>query len=73
MLTEKEIEVLELRKKGLKQKEIAAKLKISQPAVSSFEKSIKRKIKESSETLDVLKRMKIKFDKIDGRIKSLKE
>jgi len=36
MLTEKEIEVIKLKKKGLTQLEIAKKLKISQPSVSSF-------------------------------------
>ena len=59
MLTEKEIEVLRLRKKGLKQHEIAAKLGISQPAVSSFENSIAKKILNSIETLELLKELGI--------------
>ena len=44
MLTEKEIEVLRLRKAGLMQVEVAKKLGISQAAVSSFEKNALRKI-----------------------------
>ena len=58
MLTKKEIEVLKLRKKGLKQIEIAKKLKISQPAVSFFERSISKKIKNSIKILNLVK----KFD-----------
>ena len=68
MLTEKEIKVLELKKKGLKQKEIAAKLKISQPAVSLFERSIKKKIGESVEILSLLKERGIKLNKKDGEL-----
>ena len=55
MITDKEIEVLKLRKKGLKQAEIAKKLKISQPAVSSFEKSISGKIRYLIEASEILK------------------
>ena len=44
MLTRKERNVLELRKKGLTQVEIASKLQISQPAVSSFVNNALRKI-----------------------------
>ena len=36
MLKKKEKQILELRKRGFKQSEIASKLKICQPAVSSF-------------------------------------
>lgn len=68
MLTEKEIKVLELRKKGLTQKKIAKKLKISQPAVSMFERSIRKKIKESVEVINLLKDMNIKFDKRNGEL-----
>ncbi|MBN2459522.1 helix-turn-helix domain-containing protein, partial [Candidatus Woesearchaeota archaeon] len=39
MLTEKEIEVLELRAKKLTQIEVSKKLGISQAAVSHFEKN----------------------------------
>ena len=64
MLTEREIEVLKLRKKGLKQTEIAKRLKISQPAVSAFENSISRKINSSIEILDLLKEMDVDLMKI---------
>ena len=60
-LTEKEIEVLKLRSKGLKQSEIAKKLKISQPAVSLFEKNAYRKIKDSTEVLELTKKIGIKL------------
>ena len=63
MLTEKEIEVLRLRKRGLKQREIAAKLGISQPAVSSFENSIAKKIRDSMETLEMVKGMGVELSK----------
>ena len=60
-LTEKEIEVLKLRNSNLKQNEIAKKLNISQPAVSLFEKNARRKIKDSIETLDLIKKLGIKI------------
>ena len=47
MLTKKEKEVLELRSTNLKQ--IAFKLKISQPAVSAFENNAIRKIREAKD------------------------
>ena len=59
MLTDKEIEVLKLRNRGLIQSEIAKKLGISQPAVSSFESSISKKINESLELLSLLKELGI--------------
>lgn len=65
MLTKKEIEVLKLRKKGFKQLEIAKKLKISQPAVSSFQRSISVKIKSSIKILDLLKELKIDKSKFE--------
>lgn len=55
MLTEKEIEVLKLKKKGLTQLEIAKKLKISQPAVSSFYNNALDKIKDAEEVLKLKK------------------
>ena len=64
MLTEKEIEVLKLRKKGLKQIEIAKKLKISQPSVSAFENKAYKKIKDSGEVLKIAKELGIDEDKI---------
>ncbi|MBL7054271.1 helix-turn-helix domain-containing protein [Candidatus Woesearchaeota archaeon] len=67
MLTEKEIEVLNLRKKGLKQIEIAKRLKISQPAVSSFENSISRKIRSSIEILELVKKLGLDVSKFKKR------
>jgi len=64
MLTKKEIRILELRKKGLKQVEIAKKLRISQPAVSFFEKSISRKIKDSVRLLELVKELDVDVSKI---------
>ena len=55
MLTEKGIEVMKLRKKGLKQAEIARKLKISQPAISAFENNILRKVNDSISTINLIK------------------
>ncbi len=59
MLTDKEIKVLELRQKGLTQIEVAEKLRISQAAVSSFEKNAYRKIQDAERTLEIAKRLKI--------------
>jgi Tfx family DNA-binding protein len=53
MLTEKEIEVLKLRKLGLTQVEVSKKLEISQAAVSSFEKNAYRKIEDAQKTLKI--------------------
>ena len=63
MLTEKEIEVLKLRKKGLKQSEIAKGLGISQSAISSFESSISKKINDSVGILELLKELGIDIAK----------
>jgi transcriptional regulator len=60
MLTEKEIEVLKLKKGGLSQLEIARKLKISQPAVSNFYNNALWKLKDAEETLKLKKELKIK-------------
>ncbi len=60
MLTKKEIEVLELRQKGLIQKEVAKKLGISQAAVSHFEKNAHRKISEAKATLETARRIGVK-------------
>ena len=62
MLTKKEKEILDLRKKGLKQEQIATKLKISQPAVSAFENNAIRKIKEAKLLMEYVKEMKIKYE-----------
>jgi transcriptional regulator len=60
MLTQKEIDVLKLKEKGLTQLEIAKKLKISQPAVSSFYNNALKKIKESEEVLKIKKELGLK-------------
>lgn len=57
MITKKEFEVLKLRKEGLTQVEVAKKLKISQAAVSKFEKNALSKIKEARKTLDIAKKL----------------
>ena len=59
MLTQKEIEVLKLKKKGFTQIEIARKLKISQPFVSSFYNNALKKIKDAEEILKLKKEMEI--------------
>jgi transcriptional regulator len=61
MLTEKEIQVLELRAKKLIQTEVSKKLGISQAAVSHFEKNALRKIKEAEQVVEIAKKL--------GRIK----
>lgn len=60
MLTEKEIRVLELKKKGLTQIEIAKKLKISQPAVSNFYSNALGKIRKAEEVMKIKKEFGIK-------------
>jgi transcriptional regulator len=57
LLTEKEIQVLELRAKKLIQIDVSKKLKISQAAVSHFEKNALRKIKEAEQTLEIAKKL----------------
>jgi transcriptional regulator len=59
MLTEKEIEVLKLKKQGLTQIEIAKKLKISQPAVSNFYNNALWKIKDAEEVIKLKKELKL--------------
>ena len=60
MITEKEIEVLKLKRSGLKQAEIAKKLKISQPAVSNFYNNALNKIKQAEQVMKIKKELKIK-------------
>ena len=60
LLTEKEIEVLKLRRAGMTQVDVAKKLSISQAAVSSFEKNAFRKIDDSMEVLKLAASMKLK-------------
>jgi transcriptional regulator len=62
MITKKEKEILELRKKGLKQKDIASKLKISQPAVSAFESNALRKIRNAKKVMDYVKGLGIEYE-----------
>jgi transcriptional regulator len=57
MLTEKEIQILELRAKKLTQVDVSKKLDISQAAVSHFEKNALRKIKESEATIIIAKKL----------------
>ncbi len=61
-LTKKEIEVLELRKKGLRQADIAKRLKITQPAVCGFEQNALRKIHDAKETLALIKNLGVTLD-----------
>ena len=63
MLTEKEMQVLGLRKKKLRQVQIAARLKISQPAVSAFERNALRKIRDAGEIIDFVKKHGIDNEK----------
>jgi len=60
MLTEKEVEVLKLKQEGLTQKEIAKKLKISQPAVSNFYNNALWKIQDAKKIIQLKKELKIK-------------
>jgi len=57
MLTEKEVQVLELRAKKLTQVEISKKLSISQAAVSHFINNSLKKIKEAEDTLETAKKL----------------
>lgn len=61
MLTQKEIEVLKLKKSGLTQVEIAKKLKISQPAVSSFYNGSLKKIKQAEEIIRIKKELGVEY------------
>jgi len=62
LFTKKEIEVLKLRKKGLLQTEIAKKLKISQAAVSKFEKNAISKIRDAKKLLGITKKLKVEVE-----------
>jgi Tfx family DNA-binding protein len=59
LITEKEVEVLKLKKKGFTQQEIAKKLKISQPAVSNFYKKALKKIEEAESIIKLKKELGI--------------
>jgi len=62
MITKKEKQILELRKKGLKQNEISSKLKISQPAVSSFVNNSLNKIRNAKKTMEFVEKLGIKYE-----------
>lgn len=62
MLTLKERKVLELRAKKLTQVDIAKQLKISQAAVSSFERSAKKKIIDSKKILELAKKYNVEVE-----------
>ena len=62
MIKKKEKQILEHRKKGLKQNEIASKLKISQPAVSAFENNAIRKIRDSKKIMEFVKDFGIEYE-----------
>lgn len=59
MLTDKEFQILMLRKEGLLQKEIADRLKITQGAVSRFEANARDKIRDALTDLQLLERLSI--------------
>jgi len=60
MLTDKEREVLKLVKQRLNQKEIAKKLKISQPDVYNFYNNALWKIRDAEEVLKLKKELGVK-------------
>ncbi len=62
MLTDKELQILTLRKEGLLQIEIAKRLKMTQGAISRFEANAKRKIREAKDELAMLERLGIDID-----------
>ena len=62
MLTKKERQVLELRKSGLKQNEIASKLRISQPAVSAFLSNALRKIRDAEKIVGFAKKLGVEYE-----------
>ena len=55
MLTKKEIEVLKLVKRGMKQCDIAKKLKISQPAISVFKNKAYKKLQNARKLIKIFK------------------
>jgi len=62
MLTKKEIMILKLKKKGITQLEIANKLNISQPAVSSFYNNALKKMEDAKKVLKIKKEIGIEND-----------
>lgn len=63
MLTRREKQVMELRKKGLKQSEIASKLKISQPAVSAFLNNALDKLNEAKKVIEFADKLGVEYKK----------
>ena len=63
-LTEKELAVLRLRKEGLTQVEVSKRLKISQAAISSFEKNAYRKLVDAQEMLELARKEKISLPEV---------
>jgi hypothetical protein len=57
VLTERELAVLKLRKAGKTQAEVSTILKITQPAVSNFERNAQKKIKDAQELLQNIKHL----------------
>jgi transcriptional regulator len=63
VLTKKEYDVLELRTKNkLTQIEVATKLKISQAAVSKFERTAFQKIRDAYRIIELSKKLNIKLE-----------
>ena len=63
MLTKKEYQVLELRrKKKLLQNDVAKQLGISQAAVSKFERSAMNKIKNAYKTIKIAEKLRIMLE-----------
>ncbi len=62
MLTEKELQVLVLRREGLLQTDIAKRLKITQGAVSRFEANARKKVREAKKELAILERLGIDIE-----------
>lgn len=62
MFTRKEIAIIELRKKNLTQSEVAKKLKITQAAVSKFEKNAFKKILDAKKIISLSDKMGVNVD-----------
>jgi transcriptional regulator len=70
--TEKEIAVLQLRSQGLTQVEVAKRLKITQAAVSSFEKNAHSKLRDAQEMLDYAKSSGIKLPALPSYLRGVR-
>jgi len=73
VLTEKELQVLILRERGLLQKEIAKRLNMTQSAVSRFEANAERKIRDAKQQLEMLKKLGIDItdEDVEQRLRKL--